>query len=311
MEGDTATETELETGTKDGEIHAPAARRGGRQRLPTQAHVRSPASDARLLLVNAYSLAMSFVPHMSERSALGLPSRTRSHDVKVIKNARAGWHALELRRVATEVAREVKGTFDEVYEERPMLLEFFAKSRPVISEVVQDAKVQRLLNTWVIGAKTSTRTSSLGMWAPVDDEEWNGNVPSLMRRSVTPDCGRAGDFQGDCAALALDTETHGRASCTDWNLQSLRVCPRQTRVVPLCLESGPSLILQDGRAKGKVDASDDESDDRNPGDFSFWSEQHANVLSDSPLWTQVGANKSTLVTLKRLICVHRVKCNSH
>ena len=39
-------------------------------------------------------------------------------DVKVIKNARAGWHALELRRVATEVAREVKGTFDEVYEER-------------------------------------------------------------------------------------------------------------------------------------------------------------------------------------------------
>ncbi|KAJ7203597.1 hypothetical protein GGX14DRAFT_570053 [Mycena pura] len=142
-EDDMATETGLEPGTKDGEIHAPAARRGGHQPKPSDASSTSVslskkkqamsqrdlfikqfrrdtiilknidlfgASDARLLLVNTYSLAMSFVPHMSERSALGLHSRTRT------------------------------------------------RARLVISEVVQDTKVllqrlrERLVNAWVVYA---------------------------------------------------------------------------------------------------------------------------------------------------------------
>ncbi|KAJ3491905.1 hypothetical protein NLI96_g367 [Meripilus lineatus] len=85
-------------------------------------------------------------PHM--RKLYGDSLRSDAGFVKVIKKvakknadlleSRAGRHAPEIKRVA----KEVKGTFDKVYEETAEVLEeLLAKSRPKISEVVQDTKV--------------------------------------------------------------------------------------------------------------------------------------------------------------------------
>ncbi|KAI6113557.1 phospholipid methyltransferase-domain-containing protein [Pisolithus croceorrhizus] len=85
-------------------------------------------------------------PHM--RKLYGESLRKEAGFVKVIKNvatknallleSRAGRHAPDIRRVA----KEVKGTFDKVFEETADVVEeFLAKSKPKISEVVQETKV--------------------------------------------------------------------------------------------------------------------------------------------------------------------------
>ncbi|KAI0028570.1 phospholipid methyltransferase-domain-containing protein [Vararia minispora EC-137] len=85
-------------------------------------------------------------PHM--RKLYGDALRKDAGFVKVVKSVasknakllerRAGRHAPEIRRVA----KEVKGTIDKVYDETAEALEeFIAKSRPRISEVMQDTKI--------------------------------------------------------------------------------------------------------------------------------------------------------------------------
>ncbi|KAF8438448.1 phospholipid methyltransferase-domain-containing protein [Boletus edulis BED1] len=85
-------------------------------------------------------------PHM--RKLYGNSLRKEAGFVKVIKNvasknarlleSRAGRHAPEIRRVA----KEVKGTFEKVFEETADVVEeFLAKSKPKISEVMQETKV--------------------------------------------------------------------------------------------------------------------------------------------------------------------------
>ncbi|KAG1732651.1 phospholipid methyltransferase-domain-containing protein [Suillus paluster] len=85
-------------------------------------------------------------PHM--RKLYGDSLRKDAGFVKVIKSvasknarlleSRAGRHAPEIRRVA----KEVKGTFDKVFEETADVVEeFLAKSKPKISEVMQETKV--------------------------------------------------------------------------------------------------------------------------------------------------------------------------
>ncbi|KXN92537.1 Phosphatidylethanolamine N-methyltransferase [Leucoagaricus sp. SymC.cos] len=101
-------------------------------------------------------------PHM--RKLYGDSLRQDAGFVKVIKSileSRAGKHAPELKRVA----RGVKGTFDKVYEETADAVEeFLAKSRPRISEVVQDTKVllqqsrERLVITRVANDLSSYET---------------------------------------------------------------------------------------------------------------------------------------------------------
>jgi phosphatidylethanolamine N-methyltransferase len=82
------------------------------------------------------------------RKLYGDSLRPEAGFVKVIKTVarknaeklerRAGRHAPALKHVA----REVKGTFDRVVEETADAVEdFLAKSRPKLSEVMQDTKV--------------------------------------------------------------------------------------------------------------------------------------------------------------------------
>ncbi|KAJ6578767.1 phosphatidylethanolamine N-methyltransferase [Mycena vulgaris] len=308
-------------------------------------------------------------PHM--RKLYGDSLRKDAGFVKVIKNvASKNARILESRagRHAKEVAKEVKGTFDKVYEETADVVEeFLAKSRPRISEVVQDTKVllqqsrERLVITriandigsydaskykfeampspdgslhfhlgepirlkweapnthsrkdWVgiyrIGANKSnlvTRTSSMGLWVPVHDEEWDGDVPLGLAR---PSAGGSQNSETESGMVTFKGNTlpwlAGRYEVRyhhdgKYNVMGL-VAPIEIfvekpteltfpairenlmRVVPLCLDSDPSLIplsckmpatpRPDGASTPEQD--DDSPDDRDPDDFTFWSERQA------------------------------------
>ncbi|KAF5366832.1 hypothetical protein D9758_006516 [Tetrapyrgos nigripes] len=332
-------------------------------------------------------------PHM--RKLYGDSLRSEAGFVKVIKNvasknakileSRAGKHAPDL----TRVAKEVKGTFEKVYEETADVVEeFLAKSRPRISEVVQDTKIllqqsrEKLVITrvandlssydtskykmtilpssdgtrryhvgepirvrwqapfkhsrkdWVgiyrVGANKSnlvTKTSSLGMWVPVHDEEWDGDVPLGLVRPDLPQT----DSESGIVTFKANTlpwlagryeiryhhDGKYNVMSMDGPIEIMVEKPAEVdfssvrsslmRIVPLCLDSDPSLIPlscretetgsqltpranhpetfvvddeQDYLEKTKLEPELNQSDDppledRDPDDFSFWSERQA------------------------------------
>ncbi|KAK0477038.1 phospholipid methyltransferase-domain-containing protein [Armillaria novae-zelandiae] len=298
-------------------------------------------------------------PHMQK--LYGDSLRKDAGFVKVIKSvasknarileSRAGRHAPELKRVA----KEVKGTFDKVFEETADAVEeFLAKSRPKITGVVQDTKVllqqsrEKLVITrvasdlssfdtakyhatvvpskegtrsfhlgepitvqwqaprthsrkdWIgiyrIGANKSqlvTKTSSLGMWEPVYGAEWDGDVPLDSPPGPQSDSGAVtfkantlpwlvGQYEiryhhdGKYNVMSLDGPIEiyvDQPSTLD--LPSVR--ETLMRVVPLCLDSDPSLIPLSCKSSLNVDgtASPTEADERDPDDFTFWSERQA------------------------------------
>ncbi|KAG5645124.1 phosphatidylethanolamine N-methyltransferase [Asterophora parasitica] len=349
-------------------------------------------------LANWWFLSRVENPHMQK--LYGDSLRKEAGFVKVMKSvasknariieSRAGRHAPELKRVV----KEVKGTFEKVYEETADVVEeFLAKSRPKISEVVEDTKFllqqsrERLVITrvasdlssydkskynvsilpsssgnngfhlgepitvkweaphkhsrkdWIglyrVGANSSTlvtKTSSLGMWVPVHNEEWEGDVylgpsppstPRSKRGTVT--------FKGDTLPWMVGKYEVRYHHDGKYNVMSLdgpleifvekpteltfeTVRENLMHVVPLCLDSDPSLIPlsckalltpnpndysnpsvhpptdSGGSGSGAGDADpgadgditkgaddDPEADDleRDPDDFSFWSEKQA------------------------------------
>ncbi|KAG6896502.1 phosphatidylethanolamine N-methyltransferase [Termitomyces sp. T32_za158] len=343
-------------------------------------------------LANWWFLTRVENPHM--RKLYGDSLRKEAGFVKVMKSvasknakileSRAGRHAPELKRVV----REVKGTFDKVYEETADAVEeFLAKSRPKISEVMEETKFllkqsrERLVITrvstdisgidrnqykigivpsslgskgfhlgepisvnweappshsskdWIglyrIGANRSTlvtKTSSLGMWVPVHDEGWEGDLFLGVDSSKAPrvTSGKV-TFKGDTLPWLVgkyEVRYHhdGKYNVmsmdgpleifvdkpTELNFDSVRETLMQ--VVPLCLDSDPSLIplsckrlrtpnplhtvprnlteatdtgIPNGGSGGGGDggstagSTHDEDPDKDPDDFSFWSEKQA------------------------------------
>ncbi|KAH8988335.1 phosphatidylethanolamine N-methyltransferase [Lactarius akahatsu] len=311
----------------------------------------------------SYWWFLRYVEHPHMRKLYGDSLRKDAGFTKVVKkvasqNARllesgAGRHAPEIRRVV----REVRGTFEKVYEDTAEVVEeFLAKSRPRLSEVVQDTKfllqqsreklvITRLANDlsayatdrykvhivspradgalrfhlgeqitvawqvprhhsrrdWIglyrVGANPSslvTRTSSLGMWMPVHDEEWDGDFPisedsheGCLTGNEGTDDEASGTvvFQGDGLpwtvgryevryhhdgmynVLALDGPIEiyvDRPEKVDFD--SVRAA--LAHVVPLCLDGDPSLIPSSTIAGTSDDGGD-------PDDFRFWSERQA------------------------------------
>ncbi|PFH50210.1 hypothetical protein AMATHDRAFT_4210 [Amanita thiersii Skay4041] len=317
-------------------------------------------------LANWWFLSRVENPHM--RKLYGDSLRKDAGFVKVIKsvaskNAKrlevsAARHAPELKRVV----KEVKGTFEKVYEETADVLEeFLAKSRPKISEVVQDTKVllqqsrEKLVITrvandlssydiskykvtalpststgalrfhlgepitirwqapqkhsrkdWVglyrVGANKSTlitKVSSLGMWLPVHNEEWDGDIPLRLDTPFGPtkdsDCGEvtfmgdtlpwiAGQYEvryhhdGKYNVLSLDGPIHLYVDKPP-TIDFTSVRETLIRIVPLCLDSDPSLIpiscKLDLPQFAESVGDDSESEDHDPDDFAFYSERQA------------------------------------
>ncbi|KAH0833927.1 phospholipid methyltransferase-domain-containing protein [Lanmaoa asiatica] len=317
------------------------------------------------LLAHWWFLHNVETPHM--RKLYGDSLRKEAGFVKVIKNvatknarlleSRAGRHAPEIRRVA----KEVKGTFDKVFEETADIVEeFLAKSKPKISEVMQETKVllqqsrERLVITrvandlssydtakykvsispsksgntrfhlgepihvkweapqrhsrrdWIgiyrVGANKSiliTKISSFGMWIPVHNEEWDGDVPLdhtyVTSRSPEAQTGTI-VFQGSTLpwttgryevryhhdgkhnVLGIDGPLDIYVNKpTSLDFTSIREC--LIDIIPLCLDNDPYLVpLSCGGTRdpnADADESDASDDVRDPDDFSFWSERQA------------------------------------
>ncbi|KAL0952661.1 hypothetical protein HGRIS_006904 [Hohenbuehelia grisea] len=325
----------------------------------------------------AYWWFLSYVENPHMRKLYGGSLRKEAGFVKVMKGvasrnarlieSRAGRHAPELRRVA----KEVKGTFDKVFEETAEVVEeFLAKSRPRISEVVQDTKVllqqsrERLVITriatdisaydtlkyklslvssgpdgsfryhlgepitlrwqapamhsrrdWIgiyrVGANKSkliTKTSSMGMWVPVYDDEWDGDIPlGLDKPSAASGETETGTvtFKGDALPWQAGKYEIRYHHDGKYNVMSLEgpieiyvnkpdvldfAAVRQClmRIIPLCLDSDPSLIPLSCKSqlgsKGSNSAeagrsSPEDHGHRDPDDFSFWSERQAKRIS--------------------------------
>ncbi|KAF8636076.1 hypothetical protein AX17_003783 [Amanita inopinata Kibby_2008] len=320
-------------------------------------------------LLNWWFLSRVENPHM--RKLYGNSLRKDAGFVKVIKSvasknarileSRADKHAPELKRVV----KEVKGTFEKVYEETADAVEeLLARSRPKFSEVMQDTKVllqqsrEKLVITrvstdlssydttkykvtvmpnsatdalrfhlgepisikwrapqkhsrkdWVglyrIGANKSalvTKVSSLGMWLPVHDEEWDGDIPLGLERPSYPhqdsDSGVL-TFKGDTLpwlAGQYEVRYHHDGKYNVLSLDGLiniylekpsiidfcSVRNALMRIVPLCLDSDPSLIPlsctspETPTLRGPSTNDDDtETEDRDPDDFAFWTERQA------------------------------------
>lgn len=315
-------------------------------------------------LANWWFLSKVENPHM--RKLYGDSLRKEAGFVKVMKKvakknarmleSRAGKHAPEIRRVA----KEVKGTFDKVYEETAEAVEeFLAKSRPRINEVVQDTKVllqqsrEKLVITriandlssydtkkytlsivptdpsgalrfhvgepirvrwqapynhsrrdWIgiyrVGANRSnlvTKTSSLGMWVPVHDDEWDGDVPLHLDKPVIPgEEPEKGEVQfkgstlpwqngryeiryhhdGKYNVMAMSDPFEVYVDKPDvLDFRTVRSC--LMRVVPLCLDSDPSLIPLS--CKAGTEDPPPSADTRDPDDFRFWSERQAKRIA--------------------------------
>ncbi|KAL1757961.1 phospholipid methyltransferase-domain-containing protein [Schizophyllum commune] len=145
-----------------------------------------------------------------------------------------------------------------------------------------------------VGANKSnlvTKVSSLGMWVPVHDDEWEGDIPLNPDRPITPD--RESDsgtvtFKGGAlpwTAGKYEVRYHHDGK---YNVMSIdgpfevyltkpeeltfeSVRETLMRVVPLCLDSDPSLIP----LSCKKEEERSPEDDRDPDDFNFWSERQA------------------------------------
>ncbi|KAJ3557362.1 hypothetical protein NP233_g11762 [Leucocoprinus birnbaumii] len=171
-----------------------------------------------------------------------------------------------------------------------------------------------------VGANKSTlvtKISSLGMWLPVHGEEWDGDVPLGLDRPPSPhrdsDSGYVtfkgntlpwlvGKYEvryhhdGKYNVMHLDGPLEIHVDQPD-HLDLSTVRQSLMRIVPLCLDSDPSLIplsckaptsssteagshdsLPEASAANGSDINnpdDSETEDRDPDDFSFWSERQA------------------------------------
>ncbi|KAF8467027.1 phosphatidylethanolamine N-methyltransferase [Russula ochroleuca] len=316
----------------------------------------------------SYLWFLRYVEHPHMRKLYGDSLRKDAGFTKVVKKVarhnarllerRAGRHAPEIKRVV----REVRGTFEKVYEDTAEVLEEFVnKSRPKLSEVVQETKfllqqsreklvITRVANDlsayatdkysihivprfpgsalrfhlgaqievkwqvprhhsrrdWIglyrVGANQSslvTRTSSLGMWVPVHDEEWDGDVP-IGEESQASDpadtdasdeeCGTA-VFKGDSLPWTVGRYEMRYHHDGKYNVLALEgpieiyvdrpekvdfdsVRAALAHVVPLCLDGDPSLIPSSTKHTNEtVEDSEDNSGD--PDDFRFWSARQA------------------------------------
>ncbi|KAJ2919580.1 hypothetical protein MD484_g828, partial [Candolleomyces efflorescens] len=170
-----------------------------------------------------------------------------------------------------------------------------------------------------VGANKSTlvtKTSSMGMWLPVHGEEWDGDVPLGLQRA--PSGSRdtqygSVTFKGNTLPWLVGRYEIRYHHDGKYNVMSLdgpleiyvdkpsettfdTVRETLMHVVPLCLDSDPSLIplscktpstpsvmtsasLPSDDATATSIIADHEQEDRDPDDFTFWSERQAKRIS--------------------------------
>jgi len=144
-----------------------------------------------------------------------------------------------------------------------------------------------------VGANHSqlvTKTSSLGMWVPVHDDVWDGHLPLETYKTVANSGSGYVEFRGEALpwkvgkyevryhhdgkynVMAIDGPIEiyvDKPEALDF--RSVRACLK--RIVPLCLDSDPSLIPVSCQLPNERQRVED--DTQNPDDFRLWSERQA------------------------------------
>ncbi|KAI0339118.1 phosphatidylethanolamine N-methyltransferase [Trametopsis cervina] len=156
-----------------------------------------------------------------------------------------------------------------------------------------------------LGANTSThitKVSSLGMWVPVHDEEWDGDIPKSLsspNKSITENEVEHGEVVFQANSLPWRTGRYEIRYHHDgkYNVMSLvgpieiyvekpsvidfgSVRSSLAHIVTLCLDSDPSLIPTACKESSGL-SGEEEEDMRDPDDFRFWSENQAVRISKS------------------------------
>ncbi|TFK71226.1 hypothetical protein BDN72DRAFT_476146 [Pluteus cervinus] len=152
-----------------------------------------------------------------------------------------------------------------------------------------------------VGANTSnlvTKVSSLGVWLPVHDEEWDGDEPLSPDEPPSTSAGSDSGtvtFSGNKLPWLVGKYEIRYHHDGKYNVMSLDGpievyvhqpdildfdSVRQTllRIVPLCLDMDPSLIPLSCKSPSDsptTTGSDGETEERDPDDFTFWSEGQA------------------------------------
>ncbi|KAF7297358.1 Phosphatidylethanolamine N-methyltransferase [Mycena indigotica] len=184
-------------------------------------------------------------------------------------------------------------------------------------EAPQNHSRKDWIGIYRIGANKSTlvtRTSSLGMWVPVHDEEWDGDVPLGLGLGLGLGAAAGSSKNADTASGTVTFKSNtlpwisGKYEIRyhhdgKYNVMALvspiEICVEKPaeltfasvrenlkRVVPLCLDSDPSLIPDSCKTpdmpatpRPKINSIDGsglaEEEERDPDDFAFWSEQQA------------------------------------
>jgi phosphatidylethanolamine N-methyltransferase len=140
-----------------------------------------------------------------------------------------------------------------------------------------------------------TKVSSLGMWAPVHDEEWDGDIPVGMHRPAnehsSSDSGivvlkgelipwTAGKYEiryhhdGKYNVMAVSTPIEVYVNKPETiTVASVRQC--LLKIVPLCLDNDPHLVPTSCLPPWEIERLHLDDPDRDPDNFNFWSERQA------------------------------------
>jgi len=206
--------------------------------------------------------------------------------------------------VITWVADDLAGFDSDQYQMSVVPNELGGRDRFHVGEVIRvrwKAPPNHSRKDWVgiyrVGAnkdKSVTKVATMGLWVPVHGDEWDGDTPLEFGTSTVDSQSGEVVFRG--GALPWKTGMYEIRYHHDgkYNVMattepievyvgvpqmldfvSVRNCLK--RIVPLCLDSDPSLIpasCQQGEDGAAV-----EGDARDPDDFRFWTERQAKRIS--------------------------------
>jgi len=221
------------------------------------------------------------------------------HDTKVLLQQ------TREKLVITHITNDLAGFDSNQYQMAVLPSELGGGDRFHVGEVIRvkwEAPPNHSRKDWIgiyrFGAnkdKSVTKVASMGIWVPVHGDVWDGDIPVEVGTSTTDSQSGEVIFRG--SALPWKTGTYEIRYHHDgkYNVMattgpievyvevpetldfvSVRDCLK--RIVPLCLDSDPSLIpisCQQGRGGSTVV----DADARDPDDFRFWSERQAKRIS--------------------------------
>lgn len=231
-------------------------------------------------------------------------ARSAPKITEVMRDTRVLLQQSREKLVITRVAEDLAGFDSNQYQISVAPGGLGGRNRFHIGEVIRvrwKAPSNHSRKDWIgiyrVGAnkdKTVTKVSSMGMWVPVHKDEWDGEIPlDIGTPTLDSQFGevvfRGGSLPWKTGSYEIRYHHDGKYNVMATtepievyvdvpemlDFVSVRNCLK--RIVPLCLESDPSLIPVSCQQEDDTITLD--TDVRDPDDFRFWSERQAKRIS--------------------------------